>query len=76
MIQKEIRNLRYIFTKGKKDKAVRKPPKPKPIKEKLGPKENKVKTLPPEELLTVVSYIYNLTILNNSLSKTGFVGRW
>ena len=54
VIQKELKNLRYIFTKGKKDRL----PKPKPIKPpkpKLGTGENKLKNSPADELLSFVS---------------------
>lgn len=56
IIMKEIKNLRYIFTKGKKDKLP-KVPKPKVIKEKLGTGENKLKNIPVDELLADVSFI-------------------
>ena len=55
IIQKEITNLRYIFTKGKKDRGVPRVRLPKPPKIKLGTGENKIKNNPPEECLSFVS---------------------
>lgn len=62
IIQRELTNLRYVFTKGKKDKLP-KVPKPKPIKEKMGTGENKIKNVPVEEALKDVSY-YKYTVCN------------
>lgn len=56
IIQKELKNLRYVFTKGKRDPLVpKRPPKVVLPKEKLGTGENKIKAIPSEELLSDVS---------------------
>lgn len=71
VLQKEIKNLRYIFTKGKKDKGIPKPLKIKPVKEKFGTGENKLKAVPPEELLSDVRFIIIFRVLS-----TGFIEKW
>lgn len=56
IIEMEIMNRRKIYLKGKRDpKVPNRPPKPKPIPEKFGPGEKKLKDRKVPELFETVS---------------------